>query len=74
MLEKIIDESRSVRHKRDQFYLSYRQEQTERKSPKRSQIILQRVLVNREARPSPKHRNFGIFKTLDNSMLSKFIK
>ena len=35
---------------------------------------LPKVLVQRETRNRQRPHNFGIFKTIDNSMLNKFIK
>lgn len=66
-----------MREKRDKFYVSYKKELTERKSP-RHDYTLPRILGNRDAKiqikTSGKHQDFGIFKTIDNSMLSSYIK
>ena len=47
ILEKMIDERRVLRDKRDKFYAGYKKELTERKSPRKLEYTLPRILVNR---------------------------
>lgn len=68
-----MDEKRTLRLKREDFYHNYKSQLSERKEKTQQSFILPKVLPHSQ-KLSKKHLDFGIFKTIDNSTLSQYIK
>jgi hypothetical protein len=74
-LERLIDEKRTLRHKREDLYHHHRSELSERKDKAQQSFILPKVMTHREKEQKfPRHLDFGIFRTIDHSTLSNYIK
>jgi hypothetical protein len=73
-LERIIDEKRNLRHKREDLYHNHRSELSERKEKLQQSFILPKVMTHRDKDKPHRQLDFGIFRTIDNSALSSYIK
>ena len=74
MLEKVIDEKRGIRLKRNELHLSFKSHIEDKERFGRSFLLPKVIAKANRPYVSTKMGEWGVFKTIGNEDLVKFIK